>query len=148
MQFSNHCVARQAKASALRRCNQVFGASAIPVTACFGLPVLRSRRVACQTPTRNNRLGAVVEVFANNAIGLQGTEDQVVPPNQAQKMYDAIKAKNIATALVMFEGEQHGFRSAQAIRRALDGEFFFYGRVLGFKSDMPRDLPTVDIANI
>ena len=99
-------------------------------------------------PTSDKSLGAVLEVLANDVIGLQGTEDQVVPPNQAQKMYDAIKAKNIATALVMFEGEQHGFRSAQAIRRALDGEFFFYGRVLGFKADMPSDLPTVDIANI
>ena len=63
-------------------------------------------------------------------------------------MYDAIKSKNIATALVMFEGEQHGFRSAQAIRRALDGEFFFYGSVLGFKSDMPSDLPNIEIANL
>ncbi|KAK9833647.1 hypothetical protein WJX74_001712 [Apatococcus lobatus] len=89
-----------------------------------------------------------LDQFDKPIIFFQGTEDQVVPPNQAEKMYDAIKAKKIATALVMFEGEQHGFRSAQAIRRALDGEFFFYGSVLGFKSDMPSDLPAIDIANI
>lgn len=72
----------------------------------------------------------------------------MVPPNQAQIMYDAIKAKSITTALVMFEGEQHGFRSANAIRRALDGELFFYGTVLGFNAKMPDDLETIDVANV
>ncbi|CAL8470722.1 g10264 [Coccomyxa elongata] len=77
----------------------------------------------------------------------QGLEDEIVPPNQAQIMYDAIKAKGTPTALVMFGGEQHGFRSAQAIRRSLDGEFFFYGTVLGFKAQMPSDLEPIPVAN-
>ena len=55
----------------------------------------------------------------------QGTEDQVVPPNQATESYEALKKQGLTTALVMFEGEQHGFRQATNIRRALDGEFFF-----------------------
>ncbi|KAK9844215.1 hypothetical protein WJX81_008232 [Elliptochloris bilobata] len=58
----------------------------------------------------------------------QGDEDEVVPPNQAVEMFEALKGKGVATALVMFKGEQHGFRSAGAIRRALDGELFFYGK--------------------
>lgn len=78
---------------------------------------------------------------------LQGLEDEIVPPNQAQIMFDAIKAKGTPTALVMFEGEQHGFRSANAIRRSLDGEFFFYGTVLGFKAQMPSDLEPIPVAN-
>ena len=49
----------------------------------------------------------------------QGTEDKVVPPNQAQAMYDALAAKGIPTSLIMFEGEQHGFRQSANIRRYL-----------------------------
>ena len=72
----------------------------------------------------------------------------MVPPNQAQIMYDGIKARGLPTALVMFPGEQHGFRSAGAIRRALDGEFFFYGTVLGFKAAMPPDLEPIPVDNV
>jgi dipeptidyl aminopeptidase/acylaminoacyl peptidase len=49
---------------------------------------------------------------------------------QAQLMYDAAKAKGIPTTLVMFEGEQHGFRQATNIQLALDGELHFYSKVL------------------
>jgi hypothetical protein len=36
-------------------------------------------------------------------------------------------------AHVLFEGEQHGFRKAENIKRALEGELYFYARVFGFK---------------
>lgn len=65
-------------------------------------------------------------------IFFQGLEDKVVPPNQAEKMVEAIKAKGLPTAYVPFAGEQHGFRRAENIKRALDGEFYFYSRVFGF----------------
>lgn len=77
----------------------------------------------------------------------QGTEDQVVPPNQATEMYEALKKQGLKTALVMFEGEQHGFRQATNIRRALDGEFFFYGKALGFNAKMPDGLEPVQVEN-
>ena len=80
--------------------------------------------------------------------GLQGTEDKVVPPNQAEDMYAAIKKKGISTALVLFEGEQHGFRGAIPIRRALEGELFFYGKVLGFHAELSEDLEGFDIVNL
>ena len=62
----------------------------------------------------------------------QGLEDKVVPPSQAETFVAALRAKKLPYAYVTFEGEQHGFRVAANIRRALDGEFYFYSRVFGF----------------
>ncbi|MGK7913955.1 MAG: prolyl oligopeptidase family serine peptidase [Prochloraceae cyanobacterium] len=65
-------------------------------------------------------------------IFFQGLEDRVVPPNQAEIMVEALKAKGLPVAYVPFPGEQHGFRRAENIKRALDGEFYFYSRIFGF----------------
>jgi dipeptidyl aminopeptidase/acylaminoacyl peptidase len=62
----------------------------------------------------------------------QGLKDKVVPPNQAQTMFDAVKAKGIPVAYLTFEQEQHGFRRAENIKRALDAELYFYAKVFGF----------------
>jgi dipeptidyl aminopeptidase/acylaminoacyl peptidase len=66
-------------------------------------------------------------------IFFQGLEDRVVPPNQAEMMVDALRMKGLPVAYVAFEGEQHGFRKAENIKRALDGEFYFYSRIFGFE---------------
>jgi dipeptidyl aminopeptidase/acylaminoacyl peptidase len=63
----------------------------------------------------------------------QGLEDKVVPPSQSEAMYAAVKAKGLPVAYIAFEGEQHGFRKAENIRRALDAELYFYGKVFGFE---------------
>jgi len=59
----------------------------------------------------------------------QGDEDRVVPPEQAEEMHKALLARGLPTSLVMYKGEQHGFRSAAAIRSALEGELWFFGQV-------------------
>ena len=64
---------------------------------------------------------------------LQGLEDKIVPPSQAEIMAGALREKNIPFSLIMFEGEQHGFRQSTNIRRSLMAELYFYGRVLGFE---------------
>ena len=66
-------------------------------------------------------------------IFFQGLEDKVVPPDQAEKMVEAMRAKGIPVAYVAFPGEQHGFRQAKNIKRALDGELYFYSRIFGFE---------------
>ena len=66
-------------------------------------------------------------------IFFQGLEDKVVPPNQAEMMVDALRKKGVPVAYVAFEGEQHGFRKAENIKRSLDGELYFYSRVFGFE---------------
>ena len=64
---------------------------------------------------------------------LQGLEDRIVPPNQAEMMFDAVRSKGIPCAYLAFEGEQHGFRRADNIKRALEAELYFYSRVFGFE---------------
>ena len=64
---------------------------------------------------------------------LQGLEDRIVPPNQAEMMFDGVRNKGIPCAYLPFEGEQHGFRRAENIKRALEGELYFYSRVFGFE---------------
>ncbi len=76
----------------------------------------------------------------------QGLEDRVVPPAQSEKMYQAVKAKGIPVAYVPFPGEQHGFRRAENIKRALDVELYFYSRVFGF--DLPVPIKPVPIDNL
>ncbi len=77
-------------------------------------------------------------------IFFQGLEDQVVPPNQAEMMVEALKAKGLPVAYVAYEGEQHGFRRAENIKRTLDGEFYFYSRVFGFELAEPVEPVPID----
>ena len=72
-----------------------------------------------------NRLSCPIIFF-------QGLENKVVPPDQAAKMFEAVRSKGILTAYVPFEGEQHGFRKAENIKRALEVELYFYSKVFGF----------------
>lgn len=63
----------------------------------------------------------------------QGLEDKVVPPNQTEKMVEAVRAKKLPVAYITFEGEQHGFRKAENIKRVLEAELYFYSKVFGFE---------------
>jgi dipeptidyl aminopeptidase/acylaminoacyl peptidase len=77
---------------------------------------------------------------------LQGLEDEVVPPAQAEKMAAALDAKGIPHAYLPFGGEQHGLRQAAHIRRALEAELYFYSRVFGF--DLADPVEPVRIAHL
>ena len=68
---------------------------------------------------------------------LQGLEDKIVPPNQAEMMFAAVREKGLPVAYLPFEGEQHGFRKAENIKRSLEAEFYFYSRVFGFEPADP-----------
>ena len=76
---------------------------------------------------------------------LQGLEDEIVPPSQAETMIAALEANQLTYAYLAFEGEQHGFRRAETIRRALEAELLFYAEAFGFK---PADaLEDIEIRN-
>ena len=86
-----------------------------------------------------SRLGCPIIFF-------QGLDDRVVPPNQAELMVDALDRRGLPVACLMFEGEGHGFRQADTMRRCLEAELLFYARVFGFE---PSDaLAPLDIRNL
>jgi dipeptidyl aminopeptidase/acylaminoacyl peptidase len=76
----------------------------------------------------------------------QGLDDKVVPPNQAQMMADAVRAKRLPVALLEFAGEGHGFRQAATIERTLDAELYFYSRVFTFP--LAEEVDPVEIDNL
>jgi dipeptidyl aminopeptidase/acylaminoacyl peptidase len=63
-------------------------------------------------------------------IFFQGAEDRVVPPNQTEMMVDALRQRGIPCGYLLFAGEQHGFRRAENIKRALDAELYFYSELV------------------
>ena len=68
---------------------------------------------------------------------LQGAEDEVVPPAQAEILVDALEAKKLPHAYLLFEGEQHGFRKAETIIASYEAELSFYAQILGFEPGDP-----------
>jgi dipeptidyl aminopeptidase/acylaminoacyl peptidase len=87
-----------------------------------------------------------LEDISSPVIFFQGLEDKVVPPNQAELMFAALKTKGLPTAYVPFEGEQHGFRQAKNIKRSLEAELYFYSKVIGF--DLPEKIKPIPIENL
>ncbi len=67
----------------------------------------------------------------------QGLEDKIVPPNQAERMFEAVRARGLPVAYIAFAGEQHGFRRAETIKRALEAELYFYAKIFGFEPAEP-----------
>jgi dipeptidyl aminopeptidase/acylaminoacyl peptidase len=85
------------------------------------------------------------EKMACPTIFFQGLDDKVVLPNQAEAMVQALFDRLVPVAYVPFAGEQHGFRQAANMQRALEGEFYFYSQIFGFQ---PADkIEPVEIKN-
>ena len=76
----------------------------------------------------------------------QGLEDKVVPPDQAEKMFEAVKAKGLPVAYLPFEGEQHGFRRSENIKRSLEAQLYFFSKVFDFEP--AEQIEPVQIENL
>lgn len=87
-----------------------------------------------------------IDQIATPLILFQGLEDKIVPPNQAEMMFEAVKRKGLPVAYLAFAGEQHGFRQAKNIKRALEAELYFYSKVFGF--DLAESVEPVRIENL
>lgn len=66
-------------------------------------------------------------------IFFQGAEDKIVLPNQAELMVEALQKKGVPVAYLLYEGEGHGFRKAENIKRSLDGQFYFFAKIFGYE---------------
>lgn len=87
-----------------------------------------------------------VDQLSCPVIFFQGDEDKIVPPNQAELMVNALQNKGIPVAYVLFEGEQHGFRKAENIKRTLEAELYFYAQIFGF--ELAESIEPVEILNL
>jgi dipeptidyl aminopeptidase/acylaminoacyl peptidase len=83
-----------------------------------------------------------VDQLAGPVLLLQGLDDQVCPPEQANRFVASLEGTGIPHAYLTFEGEQHGFRRADTLIAALHAELSFYGQVFGFT---PPDVPTLEL---
>ena len=83
-----------------------------------------------------------IDKLAGPVLLLQGLEDQVCMPAQADRFVAALDGSGVPHAYLTFEGEQHGFRKAETIRAALEAELSFYGQVFGFT---PPGVPVLEL---
>jgi dipeptidyl aminopeptidase/acylaminoacyl peptidase len=84
--------------------------------------------------------------FKAPLIVFQGTDDRVVPPNQSELIVQALRARRVPVAYILFAGEGHGFRKPANIIRCLQSELSFYGQVFGFAPADP--LPPLAIEHL
>ncbi len=87
-----------------------------------------------------------VDQLSCPVIFFQGNEDKIVPPAQSEMMVNALRKKGLPVAYLLFEGEQHGFRQAKNIKRALEAEYYFYCRI--FDLNPGDDIESVQIENL
>ena len=76
--------------------------------------------------------------FSQPVLLLQGSDDKIVPPSQAEVLVRALEANGVRHEYVLYAGEGHGFLLEETVINALETELSFYGEVLGF-SPAPSD---------
>lgn len=70
---------------------------------------------------------------------LQGLDDPICPPVQCERFLAALEGRGVPHAYITFEGESHGFRRADTVRRALEAELSLYAQTFGIdRTDIPR----------
>jgi dipeptidyl aminopeptidase/acylaminoacyl peptidase len=87
-----------------------------------------------------------VDRISTPMLVLQGADDEVVPPAQAELIVAALRERGVPHAYLLFEGEGHGFRKAENIVRSLEAELSFYLQVLGLEPGDP--LPKLAIKHL
>ena len=86
------------------------------------------------------------EKLSCGLILFQGLDDKIVLPNQAEMMFEVVRAKGLPVAYLAFEGEGHGFHQGSTVKRALEAELYFYSKVFGF--ELAEAIEPVVIVNL
>jgi len=76
----------------------------------------------------------------------QGLDDPIVPPNQSEMMFEALRARGLPCAYIAYPGEQHGFRQSANIQRSLEAQLYFFSKILGF--ELAEPVEPVEIVNL
>ena len=85
--------------------------------------------------------------LSRNGVSLLGyVQDKIVPPNQSENMFNAVKGRGYPAAYICFEKEQHGFRQANNIIRAIEAQYYFFSRVFGF--ELSEEVIPIEIENL
>ena len=87
-----------------------------------------------------------VDGISSALILFQGLQDKVVPPDQSEKIFEAVKAKGLPVAYIAYEWEQHGFRRAENIKRSYEAELYFYSKI--FQFNLADQIEPVNIKNL
>ena len=87
-----------------------------------------------------------IDQLSCSMILFQGQEDKIVPPDQAENMFTAVKSKGFPSAYINFKNEQHGFRQASNIKKAIEAQYYFFSRVFGF--ELNESVNPIEIANL
>ena len=87
-----------------------------------------------------------LEKLSRPVLLLQGRDDKIVPPNQAEVIFTALEKKKTPVAMIIFDHEGHGFRIAENIKRAFEAELYFYSKILNFQ--LPEAIEPVEIENL
>ena len=74
-----------------------------------------------------------LEGFKAPVLVMQGADDPIVPPNQSKRIVDALRARHVPVAYILYPGESHGFRKSETIIDSQQAELAFYGRIFGFE---------------
>lgn len=89
-----------------------------------------------------------LDLFKTPCAFFQGGMDKVVPPDQAKLMFDQINDRKIPCAYVLFPDEAHGFKKSGNKQKSLDGEFYFYSKMLHFQAaDHGIEIPIENLPN-
>jgi dipeptidyl aminopeptidase/acylaminoacyl peptidase len=86
------------------------------------------------------------DAITNPLLLLQGLDDKVVPPAQSEVIAAALERRAIPYAYIAFEGEGHGFRKAENIKRATEAHLSFLAQLCGF--DLADEIEPIEIENL
>lgn len=78
----------------------------------------------------------------------QGDEDLIVPPNQSVLIFEQVKKNGVPVSMIMYKGEQHGFRKSENIKKTLDTELYFFSKIFKFTLPTPFEHTDFVIHNL